>query len=347
MSKIAIIGHFGFGQNLLNGQTIKTKVITAGIEKRFGKENLLLFDLAGGGKRIPGLLVTLPKAFRTCENIVMLPGENGLRFLIPVLRFWNFFYKKRLHYAVIGGWLPAYLANKKRLLNGLKRFCGVYVETDTMKQTLEQMGLFNLFVLPNCKNLPVLSESELVYPQGLPYRLCTFSRVMKEKGIEDAVHAVAAVNAEWGYQVFSLDIYGPVEKGQEEWFNSLRKGFSEWIRYGGTVPYDKSVTVLKDYFALLFPTCYEGEGLAGTLIDAYSAGVPVIASDWKYNAEFVNENTGYLYPTGDLSAFIGILKAVAGNPTSLLSKKPLCLKEAEKYRVDTTIPVLLEQLEGV
>lgn len=99
----------------------------------------------------------------------------------------------------------------------------------------------------------------------------------------------------------------------------LQKKFPPYIRYGGSVPFDKSVNVLKDYFALLFPTYYEGEGFAGTLIDAYSAGAPVIviAFDWKYNSELVNENVGYVCPTGNQTAFIEILKNVARS----LSKK--------------------------
>lgn len=40
-----------------------------------------------------------------------------------------------------------------------------------------------------------------------PLRLCTFSRVMKEKGIEDAVNAVEAVNEYFGRLVYTLDIW--------------------------------------------------------------------------------------------------------------------------------------------
>ena len=169
---------------------------------------------------------------------------------------------------------------------------------------------------------------------------------MREKGIEDAVNAVVSVNTDLGIQAFSLDIYGQVDGAQIEWFESLQTKFPSYIRYGGLVPFDKSVDVLKDYFALLFPTYYEGEGFAGTLIDAYSAGVPVIASDWKYNAELVNENVGFVYPTGDQLAFVDILKAMALDPTLLLCKKRLCLIEADKYKIDKAVQVLIEQIEG-
>ena len=346
MKKICVIGHFGFGQNLLNGQTIKTKIITEEIERKFGEDSVILLDLAGGVKRIPNLLLQIPHVLHKCSHVVIMPVENGLRFLTPVLNFWSAFFKRKLHYVVIGGWLSQFLKGRTKLAKSLKRFDGIYVETNTMKNALEAQGFNNVYVMPNCKKLSLLTEDELIYPDGIPYRLCTFSRVMKEKGIETAVNAVEHVNSKLGYVAYCLDIYGQVDASQIEWFESLQKKFPSYIRYGGVVPYDKSVDVLKDYFALLFPTYYEGEGFAGTLIDAYSAGVPVIASDWRYNAELVNENVGFVYPTGDQVAFVDILKAMAVDPTLLLCKKRLCLIEADKYKIDKAVQILIEQIEG-
>lgn len=73
------------------------------------------------------------------------------------------------------------------------------------------------------------------------------------------------------------------------------------IHYGGVISFDHTTEVLKDCYALLFPTCYEGEGFAGTLIDALAAGVPVIASEWRYNSEIVIPGTtGLLFKTHDV-----------------------------------------------
>lgn len=52
-------------------------------------------------------------------------------------------------------------------------------------------------------------------------RVCTFSRVMKEKGIGDAITAVCSVNSILGFNAFRLDIYGKVDGDQVEWFDSL------------------------------------------------------------------------------------------------------------------------------
>ena len=347
MTKICIIGHFGFGQNLLNGQTIKTKIITAEIENKFGKENVLLLDLAGGIRRIPGLLCMIPRVLSEYDNVVIMPVENGLRFLTPVLGFWNSFFKRKLHYVVIGGWLPQFLTTKRHLVKGLKRFCGIYVETNTMKQALESQGFDNIYVMPNCKKLTVLSEDELDYPQGVPYRLCTFSRVMKEKGIETAVDVISRVNERLGYTAVSLDIYGQVWDESKAWFEALQSRFPAYVRYCGAVDADKSVETLSGYFALLFPTHFYTEGIPGTIIDAYAAGIPVISAKWESYADVVDEGvTGVGYEFDDENAFENVLLGVARNPKSLLDMKENCINKAKNYIPETAVNVIAEKIGG-
>ena len=347
MRKVAVIGHFAYGLDCLDGQTVKTKIITEELQNQLEQDDVITLDTHGGKKTLLKAPFQVFRALKSSKNVLIFPAHNGLRIYAPLLSIQRCFFKKRrLHYVVIGGWLPQFLKKRKLLSHILKKFDGIYVETNTMRQSLEEQGFENVSVMPNCKKLSVLSKEDLVYPTAAPYKLCTFSRVMKEKGIETAVNVIMKVNDMLGYTAYSLDIYGQVDKAQIEWFEALQKKFPSYIRYGGLVPYDKSVDVLKNYFALLFPTYYEGEGFAGTLIDAYSAGVPVIASDWKYNAELVNENVGFVYPTGDQLAFVDILKSVAIAPTLLLCKKQLCLIEADKYKIDKAVQILIKRIEG-
>ena len=345
MKKVSVLGHFAFGRNELNGQTIKTKIVTEELENRFGAEDMLKIDTAGGIKTLLKAPFQVLKALRRGENVLIFPAHNGVRIYAPLLSFFKRFFKdRRIHYVVIGGWLPEFLESRRGLRRSLKGFDGIYVETEMMKKALEKYGFSNTLVVPNCKKLASVCKSEAQYLTGQPYRLCTFSRVMKEKGIETAIKAVERANAELGRKAFALDIYGQVDSCQREWFDALCVGFPDFIRYAGIVPFDRSVEVLKDYFALIFPTYYEGEGFAGTLIDAFSAAVPVIASDWKYNTEIVNEAVGYVFPARDTDALVGILKMVADDPDLLLSKRSVCLDEAEKYAIDKAIVPLLERL---
>ena len=346
MKKVAVIGHFAYGMEYLDGQTIKTKIVTEELQKPLGDEQVGKTDTHGGIKTLFKAPFHAFNALKNSKNVIIFPAHNSLRVYAPLLSVLKpFFPNRKLHYVVIGGWLPQFLLNREWLVKFLKSFDGIYVETMTMKAALEAQRFSNVYVMPNCKNLAELAEKDLVYPSGMPYKLCTFSRVSREKGIEDAVRAVEAANTELGHQAFSLDIYGQIDPGQTEWFESLQKTFPKYIRYGGCIPYNKSAEVLKEYFALLFPTYYEGEGFAGTLIDAYAAGVPVVASDWKYNTELINRHTGYTYPTGNQTAFVSLLKEIASDSTMILNKKVQCLQEIEKYRTENVVRILIKQLD--
>ena len=348
MKAVSAIGHFALGKVFLDGQTIKTKIITEELQRQLGQAQVSIIDTHGGLKTLAKAPHQCLAALQKSRNVVIFPAHNGLRVYAPLLsRLRHFFKGRRLHYVVIGGWLPQFLQKRKCLARALKRFDGIYVETSTMKAALEAQGFENIFVMPNCKKLEVLSEDELVYPQGLPLKLCTFSRVMREKGIGDAVEAVRNVNAELGYEAYTLDIYGQVDPAQTEWFEALKSSFPEGVRYCGCVDADKSVQALQGYFALLFPTHFYTEGIPGTIIDAYAAGVPVISAKWESYSDVVEEGiTGFGYKFDEESQLEDILVNAATEPDMVLKKKSSCLREAEKYKIERATKVLLEQIEG-
>ena len=341
-----VIGHFGFGIESLDGQTVKTKNITAELERRYGVAEIQKIDTHGGIRTLLKAPAQVCKALSSSQNVIILPAHNGIRVYIPLLKWMGSFYKHvKIHYVVIGGWLPEFLQKHPHLAKQLKRIDGIYVETRTMKTALEQQGFRNIYILPNFKSLHILDESELVYCTEEPLKLCTFSRVMREKGIEDALDAVKAVNEHYGRTVYSLDIYGQIDAGQTEWFANLRESFPDYVQYRGVVPFGQSVETLKDYFALLFPTFYDGEGFAGTLIDSFSAGVPVVSSDWRYNAELVDEGkTGTLFALRDVVGCASKLSYIAEHIDEWNQMKSHCIEKANEYRPERAIEMLYNRL---
>ena len=345
MKNVAVIGHFGGGHLFLDGQTIKTKIVAEEIERCSGENNVTCYDTYGGIKILFKILLNSFNSLKNHKKVVAMPDSNGVRVIFPWLKFWNLLYKREIHYVVIGGWLSEFLKNKKILSMVLKKLDGIYVETTSMKNALEDMGFTNIFVMPNCKKLNILNEEELVYPKDEPYRLCTFSRVMEEKGIEDAVNAVKAANDNFGRIVYTLDIYGQVDSAQTEWFEKLKSSFPEYVTYGGLVPFDKSVEVLKNYFALLFPTRFYTEGIPGTFIDAYAAGVPVITALWMNSGDiFENVIQGLGYEFGKNDELNRILVDVANNNSIICDMKPKCLIKAKSYLPEEAMCVLTDKL---
>lgn len=343
MKRACILGHFAYGKNVANGQTIKTKILTNELARQFGEKEIKTIDTCGGIKSLIKAPFHVFFALKQSQNVVMLPAHNGVRIygrLLPWLR--PFFRDRKIHYSVIGGWLPKMLKTKKGLAGALKKFDGIYVETETMKRALEAQNFGNVQVMPNCKELKVLTEDELVFFEKEPHALCTFSRVSKEKGIEDAVAAVKSVNERLGRTVYTLDIYGQVDAGQDEWFEHLQKEFPEYVRYGGVVPFDKSVEVLKDSFVLLFPTRFYTEGIPGTIIDAYAAGLPVISARWESFADIVEEGvTGFGYKFGSVEELTNRLLFVAENTETVASMKTNCLAYSKRYLPKEAIQVLI------
>ena len=340
LKKVSVIGHFGNGKNLLNGQTVKTKIITDELCRQLGNDEVITIDTCGGKSTVFKAPFQSLKALKKSRSVIIFPAHNGLRVYVPLLSFFQRFLKNRkLHYVVIGGWLPEFLMNRKGLTRKLKRFDAIYVETNTMKKALEEQGFTNIVVMPNCKDLNILKPEELVYPTGEPYKLCTFSRVMKEKGIEDAVNAVKSVNEEAGRTIYTLDIYGQIDSSQTQWFEDLKTMFPDYIKYGGLVDYDKSVDVLKNYFALLFPTHFYTEGIPGTIIDAYAAGVPVISAEWENFADIVdNHITGIGYDILDQEEFIEVIKNL--DKEQIDKMKISCLQKAQSYLLSNVIGII-------
>lgn len=352
MKQIGICGNFGDYKDIANGQMVKTKELTKALKEYFGDSNVITVDTYEWRKKPFKLLINCFRLAQSCKNIIILPAQNGIKIFAPIFRLMCKIFNRKLHYSVIGGWLPEFLMENKNVYKNVKMMDSIYVETQNMKDRLEYMGLSNVVYMPNFKNIKPIDVSEISMNCNLPYRLCTFSRVKKEKGIIDAINAVKEINEELGEIAFTLDIYGTVEDIFECEFKKAIIENEDSCRYKGVIEFNKSTNILKDYFALIFPTYYEGEGFPGTIIDAFSSALPVIATDWKYNSEIILNNvTGLIYEV-DINDerkqryLVELLKNIYFNPEKITSMKKQCLIESEKYNVSKVIKYMTERMES-
>ena len=343
---VTVIGHFGKGLISNDGQTIKTKTITKELQKALGIGNVNSIDTHGGLKTLLNAPFIVSNAFHNSSNIIILPAQNGLRIFGPLMAFWKRRNNRvKMHYVVIGGWLTSFIEDHKYLRNSLKRFDGIYVETKHMKNELEKKGFENIVEMPNCKELVIMQKEALVHMTDAPYKVCTFSRVMKEKGIEDAVESVKKVNEHFGKTVYELDIYGQIDANQTEWFNEYRKSFPNYIQYKGVIPYYESTDVIKDYYFLLFPTRFYTEGIPGTIIDALAAGVPSVCSKWENYSDVIDEGvTGIGYEFMNNEELIKVLIYYADHPQEIYDMKRNCIDKAQSFSPQKVIKIITSRL---
>lgn len=331
--------------NFLDGQTVKTKNIYNELVKKYGEENISKIDTFNWKKHPIYFIRKCRKELRNTENLIILPAHNGVKVFVPFFNFWNKFYHKKIFYAVVGGWLPELLASKVWLTKEIRKLSKVFVETTKMKEDLSKLAIKNVEILVNFKSIPILNEKDLKYEYSRPLELCTFSRVMKEKGIEDAIDVVKKINEETNEIVYTLDIYGPIDKSYVDRFKKLKNTLPSYIKYAGCVDSEKSVEVLKKYYLLLFPTKFKTEGIPGTIIDALSAGVPVVASKWENYADIlVNEENSFLFNMNDLKEFENILKNLK-DINKVIEIKNKTLQSITKFKSETAMQVLYKNIE--
>lgn len=335
--KICVIGAFGY--KTCNGQTIKTNNVYRALAERLGEVEKI--DTFGWKKNPIKLFFRCRKAVKDCDNIVFLPAHNGVKVFVPLLLFFNRKSKKKLHYVVIGGWLPELAKKNKRLARKLKQLNGIYVETESMKDALKNLDIDNVYVMPNFKyynrdfNCEKTRDGDII-------RLCIFSRIVKEKGIEEAVDAVKKANSVLNR--YELDIYGSIDEGYKQRFYKLKEYFPNNIRYCGIIESENALKIISNYDYLLFPTYYDGEGFPGTIMDAFAAGTPVLASDWKYNSEIVEEGyNGYLFDAKNVGSLTNLLLSLDKQRDLHLASN--CLSTAEKYRPEEVIMILINNFD--
>lgn len=345
MKKLAIIGKYCFAGEAADGQSIKTRVLTQELEAVFGSDAIASIDTYGWRRAPLQLFTRSVRAVWGSKNIIFMTDAGGIKIFPWLLLGANLLCRHKLHYVVVGAWLVSYLEKQPLIAACLRRFDTLLVETTVLKDGLERLGFRNVRLMPNCKPLEPLAPEQLVRNAGEPYRFCTFSRVLREKGIEDAIEAVRAVNERFGRTVCTLDIYGQVDENQTDWFEELRAHFPGEVRYLGIIPYAESVDTLKDCHALLFPTKFYTEGIPGTIIDAYAAGVPVISARWESFSDVVDEGiTGLGYPFGDADALKELVYEAVASPDILRNMKENCLKKADAYLPEQVMDILLREL---
>lgn len=276
--KVLVVGHFGYKNNQLDGQTVKTRTIF----DSFKQNDCYHADYFDVSVKSFTQIIKLFKKLSHCDSLIFLPGKNQLTILSPLLVVWRLLFFKTVHYVVVGGWLPSLVEKSfyHRLL--LMGFDSVSCELLSMAKSLKRYHK-NSLVLTNYR--PHTEDSSKNLFDGKTLKLVFFSRVIKDKGIFLAVELLRKIRSE-GYNVL-LDIYGPMGLVGND-FVAFENLLDESTRYLGALEPESIVNTLNGYHILLFPSYYEGEGFPGCIIDAKISGATVIATDWKYNNEIIN-----------------------------------------------------------
>lgn len=212
------------------------------------------------------------------------------------------------------------------------------VESNLMKQQLTKCGIKNVLQVPNFKPISYYPT----HTGGVnKVRFIFLSRIMPEKGCDYILKAAKLLNEKGYIQKYEIDFYGKIAESYQDTFERGISLLSN-VHYAGFLNlrensgYDK----LANYDVMLFPTYWKGEGFAGIFIDAFISGVPIIASDWSHNRQFLKENeTALFIPVHDVQALEDKMRECIDGKYDLKHMSSCCQKQAKAYNVDNVITI--------
>lgn len=341
MERLTIIGHFGGDNHFNDGQTVKTtnlyNELVESTEWKIKKVDTYL------NKTNPiKLFLEFIKAILSSKDTIVLLSTNGLKIFLPLLYFSKKLVGIRVYHDVIGGNLAQQIKQNPRYIKYLNSFEVNWVETKLLAEELKNCGISNIEIIPNFRRFSknIQEKTDVLWEE--PYKFCTFSRVIREKGIREAIVAVEQVNNSVAKQICTLDIYGPIDSDFEIEFDNLIKTASKAITYKGEVNSSEAVTKISKYYCTIFPTYWLGEGSAGTVIESLNAGVPIIATDWRCNSEMIKDGeTGLVYPGKKVEKLNEAILWMINQKGKRNEMSKKCLKEGQYYWPDQHIEKII------
>ncbi len=241
----------------------------------------------------------------------------------------------KTHYLVIGGYFPEGIKCKRYNWEFYQNLKFVVVEGQILKnQILSCSELKNVKVISNFKKFDYeVSQSD---KECNFFKFVFIGRISKTKGILEIIEAVRILKTNYPLMRFSVDFYEPKEE-EIEFPESLPLAYKGYLDIMNNQ--QESYATLSEYSCMLFPTYWKGEGFPGVIIDAYVAGLPVIATDWNMNKEVVEDGeTGLIVPIQDANALALAMLKMMQDPELVKKMSENSSRKAKDFHIDTIWP---------
>ncbi len=330
------------------GETVKNSILVEALEKKefkLNKINILMPKIS--------LIKHLSKLFfKRDRNLVMSLSSKARLFFIPYV----FFLIKINHYRVvllpIGGKmrdeiddLPGPL--KRLYIKFLNEYDQIYVESKELKHQMNDMLDKEIVsYLPNFKKRPDVVP-KISIQEGDTFNMVYLGMMTEDKGIFDILRAFEIIGDE--YKDIEMHFYGSFGEN-----DNLKKKFNSRIReedrivYHGFLSNEKLIETLNNHHVFIFPTYHEGECFPGVLLDAFFSGLPVIASNWRFNSEIVEDGrNGLLCEPKEPKDLADKMKKLYEDKELLIEMSKNVVIMSERYDVDNVIDTLSDDLKDI
>ena len=332
--KLLFIGAINQNHSPNGGEEYKNQLFIEKLESSSKLEPIIIDTYQW--KKKPFLIVNLfyYLFFKNVNSIVISASSASTYLLLKILNKLKPSILRKIHYFVIGGYFPEGIKTKRYNWKVYQHLKSIVVEGQVLRnQLVESSELKNLFVVPNFKIFDFAFKPNI--KNGSKFKFIYLGRISMAKGIVEIIEAVEILKK--NEHDFEVDFYGPVEDeiNFPQDLPLIYKGYLNIM----DEPLD-SFNLLSEYSCMLFPSFWQGEGFPGVIIDAYIAGLPVIASDWNMNSELIEEGeTGFLVPVQNAKILADKMLEIIKNPELVMKMRMNSLAKAKDYHIDSVWPI--------
>lgn len=259
--------------------------------------------------------------------IIGVSGARGTS--IKLIKFLNLVSRTNLKksiYFMMGGTESRVIAGKRSLVKIYGSIKRLFVETSSMEKTLNDVGLNNVSLFPNCRPRPEKQELK----NKLQKIRCVFLSDYESKIDLKNILEIAKLLPE-----IQIDFYGDISDEHKDVFSSKIHSSSNFDYYG---QYSNNLSeiceILEKYSLLLFPQISKDEEMQQVLCAARLVSIPIITDNKKIVENGLN---GILLNDDSLESTYTEIKRLYDNPELLLKLKNACLFTNTKNKIKECI----------
>jgi glycosyltransferase involved in cell wall biosynthesis len=334
MKKIIFIGAINKHNLPRGGEEYKNQLLTSLLKNEF---NVTIID-THNWKKNPAIILKMLFQLLLVkhERIVLSASSHSIYKLLKLLHFFPSLPQK-IVYFVIGGYMPSAIYSgvfKKKYYSNIRK---IVVEGNLLLKQLSMSGIEkNVQVIPNFKRFNLESHKVISNSQDHIFRFVFLSRIHPDKGIYEIMKASEILHNTYGADKITVTFYGNLEKSEESHFKDKMK---HPFYYGGELDFMRNeqhaYNELSTFDCMLFPTYWAGEGFPGVLIDAFIAGIPVIATDWNMNKEVLTDGEdAIIIPIKDAQALAHAMFQLIQSRPKLSLMKQNSSKKANQFHIN-------------
>lgn len=333
--KILFIADLNLGNNPQGGGQFKSRMLQR-VYQEIPKVEFQVIDTTGYKKNFAILFKLFYLVlFRQFDHIILSTSTKSADLFLHII----YFLKRSVLSKVI--YNPQGMFIEQALLNGfynIKKYKSLnifYFESKRAVDVFCGMGL-NAKYYSNGKYFE-LDKGYLKLKEA-PFKtlnLVFISRICEEKGVLLIFDALEKLRNRMNGVTVSVDFYGPIAKDFKETFESQLIENTHYCGYLDMLnDVESSYRKLSSYDAMILPTHWKGEGIAGVFIDAFISGLPILTTAWGVNEEIVtNDLNGWIVPPIDSDSLAEKLIEITGDFDKLNQMKIAAFEKRRDFHI--------------